>query len=169
MFCSIVYKGKDHGNEGQIVCLWQSPQPCVDCLQSQSIYMPTRCLSCKKLMDRIMKEQYRPDFCSEYCYAAHPKNTLRKTIPKWRTQKPRNSQKEIDRILKRNHIILMAFKSWSPPHQTCSDIGAMQWLKSKGYDFDVHTRLGLRSDGTTEIWCYDAGLRILPGGGAHPI
>ncbi|MED5335690.1 MAG: hypothetical protein VX880_05205 [Bacteroidota bacterium] len=45
----------------------------------------------------------------------------------------------------------------------------MQWLRSWGYDFDVHTRLVPHPDGGTEVWCYDLGVRILPGGGAQPL
>lgn len=112
---------------------------------------------------------YPGDFCSEYCFATHPRSAPQSATPLWQAQGPRNSRREIDRILKRNHDILKAFKAWSHPGPNCSDIGGLQWLKSKGYDFDVHTHLGLHPDGATEIWCYDAGLRIFPGGGAHPI
>jgi len=76
---------------------------------------------------------------------------------------------EIDRILKRNHVILTAFKGWNGANHTCSDIGGLQWLHSKGYDFDVHTQLVPHPEGGTEVWCYDIGLRILPGGGAEPL
>ncbi len=130
--------------------------------------MPKRCLSCKNPLTPT-SGPYAGDFCSEYCFATHPGTISRGAQPGWTADRQRDSRNEIDRILRRNHGILTAFHGWDETRPSCSDIGGLQWLRSRGYDFDVHTRLVPHPDGGTEVWCYDLGVRILPGGGAQPL
>jgi hypothetical protein len=130
--------------------------------------MSKRCLSCKNPLTPT-SSPYAGDFCSEYCFATHPGQVPRFSRPGWTADRQRDSRNEIDRILRRNHGILSAFHGWDETRPSCSDIGGLQWLRSRGYDFDVHTRLVPHPDGGTEVWCYDLGVRILPGGGAQPL
>lgn len=130
--------------------------------------MPHRCLSCKTPLNHDALP-YSGDFCSEFCFASYPGNAPRNARPQWRARRALNNRVEIDRILNRNHGILQDFRGWTDLDKTCSDIGGFHWLRSRGFDFDVHTRMVWHPDGGTEIWCYDAGLRILPDGGAEPL
>lgn len=43
---------------------------------------------------------------------------------------------------------------------TMSDIGALQWMREKGFDFEYHTRVTHPGDGSTEVWCYEIGYRL---------
>ena len=131
--------------------------------------MPDRCLFCKTSLTHGVAALYNGDFCSEFCFASHPGNTPRNAKPQWRTRRIANTRKEIDRILTRNHGILRDFRGQANHVSTCSDMGGFQWLRNRGFDFDVHTRMIWHSDGGTEIWCYDEGLRILPNGGTEPL
>lgn len=74
-----------------------------------------------------------------------------------------------ERILQRNRQILLDFKEAGSTSPRISDVGQLEWLRRKGFDFEHHTRLHRSSDGGTEIWCYDIGYRIDEQGRVAPL
>ncbi len=122
--------------------------------------MNPRCLSCKHPLHSSHGLSRFGEFCSEFCYANHPKNTDNRASPKWQVAPLAHSRGNTERILEKNHGILLSFKAWAKSPSAFSDVGALQWLKRRGFDFDYHTRLVRQADGRTEVWCYDTGYRI---------
>lgn len=75
----------------------------------------------------------------------------------------------VDRILERNRHILRAFGRWKSKAPVMGDIGALEWMREKGFDFEYHTRVSRKEDGTTEIWCYEVGYRLEQDGRVEPL
>ena len=128
-----------------------------------------KCLSCKGRLDLASDAPYSGDFCSEYCFSTYS-GLSRRMGPiaghRYHRERPRS---DAFQILRRNRDILAAFRSWKQETPTMADIGAMQWLREKGFDFDYHTQVAHRSDGGTEVWCYDVGYRLEKDGNVEPL
>ncbi len=127
------------------------------------------CLSCKGRISSTPSSTYSGDFCSEYCFSSYPGN-IRKLLaagnPAYHADR---SKKAVDRILRRNCDILKAFRSWRRDAPAMADIGSLQWLKEKGFEFDYHTSMTRGMDGGTEVWCYDVGYRVERDGTVEPL
>ena len=129
--------------------------------------MKNRCLSCKQKLSLRSNSSHSRGFCSEYCFAQGPVH-IGRSKPSWKRTEPLGVKGQIQRILKKNHDILLSF---AVPEQRCafSDVGGLHWLKSQGYDFDYHTHMVAQADGRTEVWCYDKGYRIDAQGRIEPL
>lgn len=112
---------------------------------------------------------YSGDFCSEFCFSTYPGNTRRMLQGKPERYGASRSQRDVERILKRNHDILMQFRQWRTRAPTMADIGSLQWLRERGFDFSYHTHVSRQQDGGTELWCYDAGYRLDRDGSVEPL
>jgi hypothetical protein len=108
-------------------------------------------------------------YCSTYCYNTHPDNLKALSMlkkqgygPSWRS--------EVGQILEQNRELLQRLrqrkqrKRWS-----WNDYGALQWLRTNGFNFEYHTQIRRRDDGSTEVRCYDEGYVINIKGLLKPI
>ena len=133
---------------------------------AQCLPMSKRCLSCNAPLAHRTPSPYSGDFCSEFCFSAHPSTSHSQGPSPWGSV-PEPSRTE--RILQRNRQILLDFKHAGSTSPRMCDVGQLEWLRRKGFDFEHHTRLHRSSDGGTEIWCYDTGYRIDEQGRIAPL
>ena len=128
----------------------------------------SKCLHCKARLPQG-SAPYSGDFCSEFCFSTYAAPVLmghRSRRPRYH---PVAARDEVGRILERNCDILKAFGAWKQQAQTVDDIGALHWMREKGYDFSYQTRVTHHADGSTEVWCYDAGYRLEKDGHVAPL
>lgn len=129
----------------------------------------TKCLTCKGRISARASRLYTGDFCSEYCFSSYPGQT-RKLLPsRGRPYQPEAPREAVAQILERNCHILKAFGHWRQQSPVMDDIGALQWMREKGFDFDYHTRVAQFGDGSTEVWCYEVGYRLEKDGRVEPL
>lgn len=128
-----------------------------------------KCLSCKGRLQPAPDGTYGGDFCSEFCFSSYPGNASRLRNDRPARYAAAQPHRDVERILKRNHDILMAFRHWREESPTMADIGSLQWLREKGFDFAYHTHVAHGRDGGTELWCYDAGYRLERDGSVEPL
>ena len=128
-----------------------------------------RCLSCKGRMPNAAAQTYQGDFCSEFCFSTYPGNAKRLQSMSPAHYQPSTPRHDVDRILERNCDILKAFRDWRTASPTMADIGSLQWLSDKGFDFDFYTRVHQRGDGRTEVWCYEVGFSLERDGSVEPL
>ena len=127
------------------------------------------CLSCKGRISSVSTSNYSGDFCSEYCFSTYPGNIRRMLADGADGYQSEQNRNTVERILNRNRDILKAFRSWKRDAAAMSDIGPLQWLREKGFEFDYHTHMTSGTDGLTEVWCYDIGYRVAWDGTVEPI
>lgn len=130
----------------------------------------TKCLTCRGRLPLQASATYSGDFCSEFCFSTYPDN-IRKLMSDGRASYQREAppRATVDRILERNQHILRAFGRWRSQAPVMGDIGALEWMREKGFDFEYHTRVSRRGDGTTEVWCYEVGYRLETDGRVEPL
>ena len=159
-------KGKVNRNEWHPSGKRLSATTCLPCWST--IPNMSRCLHCK---ERLLEggTPYSGDFCSEYCYSTYagPGSVRQRTRgPKYH---PMASRDAVGRILERNCNILKAYGAWRRQANTMDDIGGLHWMRERGFDFSYHTHVTNHADGSTEVWCYDAGYRLERNGNVAPL
>ena len=100
------------------------------------------CLTCNRLLNgRIDKK-----FCDDQCRSQFNNRNKRRS----------GAMKHIDQILKKNRQVLMELTPGETPPRV-----QKRKLFEQGYNFSYHTHTNRSKSGSTLIFCYDYGFRVL--------
>ncbi len=127
-----------------------------------------RCTGCSQRLSNNDSTRYGA-YCSLYCYNTNPKN-IRQILQSKAANYGQEWRGEVEYILEQNRGLLQRLRQREVKKRwVWNDHGALQWLRSNGFNFEFHTQIRRCDDGSTEVHCFDEGYKINSKGLIQPI